>query len=75
MSSPNIKVLVGMLTQLAMMSEPHPEREFLFDRGWVPLGRNSTTGLEGWGKVIDGRAVMVDQPEALEIERRDEGAL
>lgn len=45
-----------------------PDRAFLQARGWLPLGINATTGLEGWGKRIGGRAVTVDQPEALRIE-------
>lgn len=44
--------------------------EFLKHRGWIPLGKNSSTGLEGWGKIIDGHAVTVGQPEALAIERQ-----
>jgi hypothetical protein len=63
--NPQVAALVAILANLAMVSPPDPERRFLFDRGWVPFGANATTGLEGWGKMIDGAAVIVDQPEAL----------
>lgn len=64
----NPALFVAMLSELALVSPPHPERRFLFDRGWVSFGANCSTGLEGWGKLIDGRAVIVDQPEALKLE-------
>lgn len=69
MTNVRVALLVSMLSELAFVSPPDPERKFLFDQGWVPFGRNAETGLEGWGKMIDGRSVVVDQPEALAIAR------
>jgi len=61
-------LLALMLAELSLVSEPKPERKFLFDRGWVPLGRDALTGLEGWGKVINHKAVTISEAEALELE-------
>lgn len=60
--------LIAILTELALVAPPNPRRTFLLDRGWVPLGAEAFTGIEGWGKVIDGRAVMIPEAEALERE-------
>ncbi len=60
--------LAAMVAALAMAAPPNPRRKFLMDRGWVPLGAEAFTGKEGWGKLIDGRAVTIDEDEALEIE-------
>lgn len=70
MSNPHIGLMLEMMTALAGCTlSPDPECAILRRAGWVPLGKNAITGLEGWGKMIDGKAVTVDQPEALAIER------
>jgi hypothetical protein len=63
--------MASLLMAISALSDPpaQPERTFLQSRGWIPFGANCTTGLEGWGKLIDGKAVIVDQPEALAMER------
>jgi hypothetical protein len=60
--------LAAMLAELACVAPVSRERTFLMDRGWLPLGRAAETGIEGWGKIIDGGSVIVDQPVALEME-------
>jgi len=65
----NIQVLAALLTELSVLQPVDPTRKILLDRGWVPLGADCTTGREGWGKVIDGRAVTLDQSEALALGR------
>jgi len=64
-----LSVLAAMMSALEFAATSDPNRQFLLDNGWVPLGRNCETGIEGWGKVIDGTAVTVDQPEALRMQR------
>lgn len=53
-----------MLSELAMVAPQRRERTFLMERGWLPLGMGGN-GHEGWGKMIDGKAVCIDEPEAL----------
>ncbi len=60
--------MIEMLTTMAMLAPERRERTFLMARGWLPLGREAGTGLEGWGKLIDGRAVTINEPEALALE-------
>ena len=68
MSNPKGEFLAAMMTALAFAAPENPRRTFLLQHGWVPLGAECTTGIEGWGKVIDGKAVTVDEPEALKME-------
>jgi hypothetical protein len=67
MAESRIAGLAALLTGIEAALRGDPERAFLSDHGWVPFGRNCTSGLEGWGKMIDGKAVIVDQPKALEL--------
>lgn len=65
MSGPFFALLLSHLDGLA---PSRTEANFLKARGWLPLGANSSTGKEGWGKMIDRHAVCVDEPEALALE-------
>lgn len=71
----NAKQLVEMMDFVRDMSDSvrDPEVEYLKNSGWIPFGKNSSTGLEGWGKMIDGKSVIEDQPKALQIQRGLEG--
>ncbi len=66
--NPRIAFLAGMLAAMAQVSPPDLGRQFLLDRGWMPLGAEAGTGVEGWGKVIGGQAVTVPIHEALALE-------
>ena len=68
MSRSSIVTLAAfVLAEMAMARRPRKERTFLMDRGWLPFGMG-TNGHEGWGKMIDGKAVVIDEPEALAME-------
>lgn len=62
------EILAYLLAELAAVAPPRAESTFLMERGWLPLGKNVSTGIRGWGKVINRRAVTVDEPEALTME-------
>lgn len=62
--------LLAMMVELAFIEKPESsDRAFLKARGWIPLGKEAFTGLEGYGKMIDGKAVTVNEAEALSIEK------
>jgi len=60
-------LLAMLMAELAMVAPSRPERTFLMGRGWLPLGMGCN-GHEGWGRMIDGKAVCIDEPEALQRE-------
>jgi len=62
-----------LLSELAMVAPQRSERAFLMDRGWLPFDMG-TNGHEGWGKMIDGKAVVIDEPEALAREGWEKAA-
>lgn len=61
--------LIAMLTELAMVRPRDPDGDYLLSRGWVPLGAEALTGVDGWGKVIDRRAVTIPKSGALAMQR------
>ena len=66
MSAPvKLAILATILAELMVSAPPGPERDFLVAHEWVPLGKDAATGVEGWGKLIDGEAVILCQAVAL----------
>jgi hypothetical protein len=58
-SNPRIAALAAIMAELCLAAPTNPRRKFLMDRGWLPLGAEAFTGVEGWGKVIDEHAVTI----------------
>lgn len=61
-------LLALLLSEMVFVSPQRPERDFLLAHDWVPLGKEAFTDLEGWGKVIEGKACTVNEAEALSME-------
>ena len=57
--------LAVMLAELCTVAPTNPQREFLLKRGWVPLGAECNTGIEGWGRMVDGESIILPEPKAL----------